>query len=476
MSAAQASKASDSDRQQELCARNVKEKSMGIGTVKSVGERWLLMATLLAVVQPAHGIPAFARKYGLPCSACHEAWPMLNNFGQTFKDNGYQLGNDRDSPIYHEPAYWPIMFRVTPQWHRESNDRVAVDKIPGDASSGLVESSISKSGFDLSSIDIVAAGTLSKNISFFVQPFINSGSTSIAQTWVRLDNLAGSRWLNLKMGKFELDEPISQERTLTLNNTGGSYYNYFFTPPGDNNFFTGIGGTQLGVELLGHSDNDYTRYSVAVLSSNNGQTGLPSNQTYDVYTNYTQGFEVPALGLQRVGVYGYFGKSPTYFQTSDGNPIPGSGTGNRSFYRAGAYGLWYVGKFDFSTFYMHGQDNVFLGNSVPANQPSKLPAGAAGPAWNGGFVEGHYDYNPRLILISRYELIRMSRQANPSIRGNSGNLDTWTVGYRWYPIMNPRAGLAWVQEYSRIVNAGTAPLSGKDDINNSFLMGFDFDF
>jgi hypothetical protein len=449
---------------------------MGIAAMKRFGRRWLLLATLLAVVRPAYAIPAFARKYGLPCSACHEAWPMLNNFGQTFKDNGYQLGNDRDAPIYQEPSYWPIMIRVTPQWHRESNDRVAVDKIPGNASSGLVESGTAKSGFDLSSIDIITAGTLSQNISFFVQPFINTGSTFIAQTWVRFDNLAKSPWLNLKMGKFELDEPISQERMLTLNNTGGSYYNYFFTPPGDNNFFTGIGGTQLGVELLGHSDNDYTRYSVAVLSSNNGQTGLPSNQTYDVYTNFTQGFEVPALGLQRVGAYGYFGESPTYFQTSGGNPIPGTGTGNRSFYRAGAYGLWYVGKFDFSTFYIHGQDNVFLGNSVPANQPSKLPAGAAGPAWNGGFVEGHYDYNPRLILIGRYELIRMSRQANPSIRSDSGNLDTWTVGYRWYPIMSPRAGLAWVQEYSRIVNAGTAPISGKDDISNSFLMGLDFDF
>jgi hypothetical protein len=70
----------------------------------------------------------------------------------------------------------------------------------------------------------------------------------------------------------------------------------------------------------------------------------------------------------------------------------------------------------------------------------------------------------------------MSQQANPAIRANAGNLDTWTVGYRWYPIMSPRAGFAWVQEYSRIINAGAAPLSGKDDISNSFLMGFDFDF
>jgi hypothetical protein len=436
----------------------------------------LALGILLTGLQPAYGIPAFARKYGLPCSACHEAWPMLNNFGQTFKDNGYQLGNGRDAPIYQEPAYWPVTFRITTSWHRESNDRRAVDIIPGNASSGQLERAVTTSGFDTSSLDIVTAGTLSRNISFFVQPFINSGGSSLAQVWARLDNLGGSRWLNLKMGKFELDELISQERILTLSGTGGTYFNYFFTPLGDSNVFGGIGGPQLGIELSGHSDDDHRRYSVSVLSSNNGQTGLPSNNTYDVYTNLNQAFEVPHLGMQRVGVYGYFGQSPTYFQTSGGRPIPGTGTGNRSFYRVGAYGQWYVGKFDFQTFYMHGQDNVFLGNSVPANQPANLPPGAAGPAWNGGFVEAHYDYNPRLILIGKYELIRMSQQANPGIRSNAGNLDTWAVGYRWYPIMNPRAGLAWVQEFGRVLNAGAAPLSGKDDISSSFLMGFDFDF
>jgi hypothetical protein len=436
----------------------------------------LMLAILLAAVRPAQAIPAFARKYGLPCSACHEAWPKLNNFGQAFKDNGYQLGNDRDSPIYQQPGYWPIMFRVTPTWHRESNNRVAVDKVPGTAASGLVESTTTASGFDVGGIDIVTAGTLYKNISFLVQPFIGNSSAGLAQAWVRLDNLIGSHWLNVKMGRFELDEPISQERGLTINNTGALYYNYFFTPPGDNNFFTGIGNLQLGAEVSGHSENDYTRYSVAVVSNNNGVAGLPESNAYNVYANLNQGFEVPGLGLQRVGIYSYLGESPTFFQTTKGRPIPGTGMGNKSFYRAGAYGLWYVGKFDFSTFYMHGQDSVFLGNSVAANQPSKLPVGAAGPAWNGGFVEAHYDYNPRLILIGKYELVRMSRQANPGIHSNAGNLDTWTVGYRWYPIMNPRAGLAWVQEYSRIVNAGTAPLSGKDDISNSYLMGFDFDF
>jgi hypothetical protein len=449
---------------------------MRIGASKKIRQQLLAVLILLVGISPANGIPAFARKYGLPCSACHEAWPMLNNFGQTFKDNGYQLGNGRDAPIFQEPSYWPIMFRTTPMWHRENNNRQAVDIVPGSGTSGLVETSVTKSGFDLGGLDLITAGTLYQNISFFIQPFIGNSSINLSQAWVRFDNLAGSRWLNFKLGRFELDEPISQERSLTLNNTGGEYYAYFFTPPGDNNFFAGIGFPQIGAELQGHTENAYTRYSVAVVSNSNGAAGLPANQAYDVYANFNQSFEAPWFGRQQFGVYGFFGESPTYFQTQGGTPLAGTGTGNRSFYRVGAYGHWFVNKTDFFTFFMHGYDNVFLGNAVPSNKPFNLPPGAAGPTWNGGFVEGHYNPTPRWIVIGRYELNRMSRQANPSLRSNSGNFDTWTVGYRWYPIMSPRAGLAWLQEYSRISNAGAAPLSGKDDVHNSYLMGFDFDF
>ena len=114
----------------------------------------------------AYGIPAFARKYGLRCSACHEAWPKLNNFGIVFRDNGYQLMNERDAPIYQNPSYFPISFRITPQWHRESTNLVAVDTIAGNANSGTSEAKVITSGFDLSGLDLWTAGTLYENISF----------------------------------------------------------------------------------------------------------------------------------------------------------------------------------------------------------------------------------------------------------------------------------------------------------------------
>src|ERR1700747_2394414 len=133
---------------------------------------FLLSAFLvLAFSDPASALPAFARKYGLRLSACHEAWPMLNYFGQKFKDNGYQLMNDRDSPIWQNPSYWPATFRMTPNWHRESSDKVAVDTAAGP---NTAEVQLTTHGFDLSGLDFHTAGTLEKNISFYLLPSSDS--------------------------------------------------------------------------------------------------------------------------------------------------------------------------------------------------------------------------------------------------------------------------------------------------------------
>jgi hypothetical protein len=432
----------------------------------------------------AYGIPAFARKYGLPCSACHEAWPKLNNFGQTFRDNGYQLGNERDAPIFQHPGYFPMTFRMTPQWHQERTSRAAVDAVAGSAGSGLVENPITTSGFDLSGLDLWTAGTVANNISFLILPSSDAtGALHFESAWIRFDNLVGSRWLNLKFGKFELDTPISEKRFLTLSANGGVYLLYHFTPTSDINTFGGIGNNQLGVELMGHSRNSYTRYSVSVLTSNNGQVNLPTNKTYDLYFNVSQAFEIRGLGLQRVGAYSYLGQSPTYSLTANGVAIPGAGLGNRRFYRAGAYGVWYVGRLDFSTLYMHGHDNVFLGTGTPAIQP--VPYGAHGPTWNGGFTEVHFTVSPQFVIVGRYELIRMAQQAfalgttltnGQTLTGDYGNVNAWVTGYRWYPIMSSRAGLAWHQEYAYVKSTKTAPLSGLDVGGRSILMGFDVDF
>src|ERR1700680_3140885 len=135
-------------------------------------------------------IPAFARKYSLPCSACHTTWPELNSFGQKFRDNGFQLGNDRDAPIWQNPSYLPLAVRTTPQWHMETTTHQPVDAVPGNATSGTVERTITKQGFDLSGVDLLFLGTLHKNITFgFVPSSDNTASFHLESAFVRFDDL-----------------------------------------------------------------------------------------------------------------------------------------------------------------------------------------------------------------------------------------------------------------------------------------------
>jgi hypothetical protein len=443
-----------------------------ISSGRSYAGLLVLAALFLGLNTEAHAIPAFARKYGLPCSACHEAWPKLNSFGQNFKDNGYQIMNERDAPIFQDGSYWPVAMRITPHWHYESAGKTTVD-----TSTGTTEQSVNTSGFDLTGIDILTAGTLAKNISFLLVPSIDPGDGTIGfeSANVRLDNLWHSPWLNFKFGKFELDLPLSEKRMMTLSNVGGIYQLYHFAPPGDaiNDEIVSFGENQLGAELMGHSKDDHTRYAVSVLSSVNGVPGLVGGRSYDGYVHFSRGFMVHGLGLQRVGAYAWVGQRSTYFLTSGGDPIPGAGRGNRSFSRIGAYGSLYFGKLNVTGVYQYSIDNAFLANGTASTD--LLPVGASAPKWNTGTIEANYTYSPQLFFIGRYELVRMSRQINSALPSDLGNTDVFTIGYRYYPFMHSRAGLAWHQEFATLRSKLTSD-TGEDQRFNSYFMGLDFAF
>jgi hypothetical protein len=477
----------------------------------------VLACVILTCSQPANALPAFARKYGLRCSACHESWPMLNYFGQKFKDNGYQLMNDRDAPIWQNPGYWPVTFRITPIWHRVSTGKVPIDVYASDGAGGSIITGsqiqrVTSSGFDLSGLDFHTGGTLEKNFSFYVLPSSNNAASFHFETvMARLDNLFGSPWLNVKLGKFELDNLLSEKRILTLTANGGIYQLYHFAPVGDGNIFGQIGANQLGAEVMGHSWNDRTRYSAAILSSSAGNVGLPYGNAYTGFFTASQAFDAGKLGVERVGFYAMVGQAPTTWLTQGGALFTGangtgpSAIGNKSFSREGFVGQFYFGPHaDLTVVTQHGQDNVWFGQgygdiidsgSGPNNTTgTTLPAGAQAPTWNGVLLEPHYVYSPQLIFIGRFETIRMSQQADGAgyvttgpngILGpspsNFGNISTYTIGFRYNPFMTSRAGFAWHNEYNWLHQDGTGPANpttgALTNINTSeLLMGFDFDF
>jgi hypothetical protein len=350
-----------------------------------------------------------------------------------------------------------------------------VDAIQGDDASGTVERTITQYGFDIGGADLLMLGTLYKNISFGFVPTVEDGEgVGIEAAFVRFSNLFKSRWANLKIGKFELDNMLSEKRTMMLSSNGSFYQSYHFVPVGDGTDF-GLGDNQIGAEWLGHSVNSYTRASVAVLSSVDGVPGLPSGKSLDASFTLSQAFDAGRLGVERVGVYGYVGQRPTVFETTVGVPVPGTGTNNKAFYRIGAVGDFFLGNFELLPLVMHGSDD------------KDLAGGTGNATWNSGLLELHYYVSPQLVFTQRSELIRMSSQADPAIPKDLGNIDAFTFGYRWYPIMFSRAGLAMLGEVSFTKTIGTVPLSG-DGVglaplspgtavrSTSVLFGLDFDF
>ena len=457
----------------------------------------VLLFLVMTGSQRANALPAFARKYGLRCSACHESWPMLNYFGQKFKDNGYQLMNDRDAPIWQNPGYWPVTFRITPIWHRLSTGKVLVDTYSAGSTTptGQAVQRVTMSGFDLSGLDFHTGGTLEKNISFYVLPSSDpTASFHFETVMARLDNLWSNPWLNVKLGKFELDNLLSEKRILTLTGNGGIYQLYHFVPVGDGNIFGQIGDNQLGLEVSGHSLNDRTRYSASLLSSNDGQPELPYGNGYTgFFTAYTA-FDAGKAGVQRIGAYGMVGEAPTTWITQTGPsgtlPLPGGGIGNKNFSREGFYGLFYFGQHaDVTVVTQHGEDSAWFGQGygdfidgiATGNNTTgtTLPAGARSPIWNGVLIEPHYVYSPQLIFIGRFETIRMQQQSTPGTPQSLGNITTYTLAMRYNPFMTSRAGFAWHNEYNWWHRDGVGPTLGLNSANlnvSELLTGFDFDF
>jgi hypothetical protein len=469
-----------------------------------------LVFLLLDASQPANALPAFARKYGLRCSACHESWPALNNFGLKFRDNGYQLMNDRDAPIWQNPGYWPVTFRITPIWHRVSSLN-QVDTYNSNGVSGSTAQRITSSGFDLSGLDFHTGGTLEKNFSFYVLPSSDStGAFHFESVNARVDNIGGSPWLNIRLGKFELNNLLSEKRTLWLTGNGGVYQTYHFIPVNDGNTFGQMGDNQLGVEYMGHSVDDRTRVSAALLSSNDGSVGLITGaNSYSGFFTFDQAFDAGKLGTERLGAYAFVGQAATYYLTSGGVPIPGSGIGNKSFSRVGFYGQFYLGPhFDINVVTQHGSDNAWFGqgfgNAIasdgngtatctaipppypqppcpPNNTPGTVLApGSRAPTWNGYTFEARYVYSPQLIFKAVFEAERMSQQATPGTPSNLGNINNYSIGYRYNPFMTSRAGFAYFGEFNLFHQDLTGPLNSSGNLTNTntseLLFGFDFDF
>jgi hypothetical protein len=284
---------------------------------------------------------------------------------------------------------------------------------------------------------------------------------------VRFDNLAGSPWLNLKLGSFEMDVPVSAHRRLTVS----SYPIYGYFPFGsqaaaDGETAVNWSEHQLGAELMGHGASGL-RYAIAAINGANARAD--NNTALDYYGRVSRRF-----GDHRFGAFGYWGAAPTQFQQQPvgggGTPIDilGTGTASKTFSRLGLDGDLRIAPLRLLFVGVYGNDSqdLFIGAT-----PQEA-------AFNGGFVEAQYDLikDWDTILVARYDIIRNSAQGDALTPKKTGDLDGVTLAARYNLLYTRRVNVVLHGEYSHVQTklTSTLPITGGNDQNdNRMMVAFD---
>jgi hypothetical protein len=286
------------------------------------------MTLALLYVPNLEAIPAFARKHGFNCNMCHTAFPKLNDFGLRVRENGYQIPGQagKEQTIFETSI--PIALRTSVGHTLFKN------------------AGITTSGFHLYGLDLLAAGVLHKDISFFFvytprldEPAANylgpnngnnpSQTGALESANIVFSNLIQDK-LNLRIGRFEPAYQLLSSRRLYYVLQPFEIYNFMAT----RNAFD-FSANPIGIEASGHFKNGL-KYGLGLAS---GTGGNPDNNVRkDLYLmlSKTIGKGDGQSAGQRFGLFGYLGWQPTDFNdVIQGPGGDANGQGNKSFYRLG---------------------------------------------------------------------------------------------------------------------------------------------
>jgi hypothetical protein len=436
------------------------------GSLQVILQIVVFAVVMFVFVSPASAIPAFARKYSLRCTACHEAWPVLNDFGRNFRDNGYQLRLGKDDTVTADPGYWPLAVHVVPAYDYTKVTNQQTDQ-------GV--KAISSGGIQDAGIDLLMAGVLTPNISFLVVPtgFASDGNAHLESYWAYFSRLIkNSDWFNVRIGQFEVDLPASAHRPLALTDDY-LLFSYHPSVPGGNNIAGyDMGQNQRGVEIVGHDADSQTRYTFTAFSaydSLGSSNGLSSPSFYGHFQKYFR-FKDGPVSQAEVGIWGAVANYPTEFLTSGGTPIPGTGSKLQASTRYGMEtNVWFgplAAPLHLNLVYGHGSDkkDLFLGSADRAG------------TFNGGFLEAIWVPGADLLhwsVFGRYDVIRNQNQPLIAAPSNYNDQNQWTVGMIYTIAYSIRDEVALHAEISSDKAKGVG-YGGLDQRTDNIMFGVDF--
>lgn len=277
-----------------------------------IGFAVILIGLALIVLQDASAITVFARKYRMSCHACHSPIPKLNDFGERFRANGYQMpGAIEETPIW-EQELIPLGMMI----HEMFTAKSLENNMSMETSGGIPEGdTLDTNSFKNLSLELFSGGTLGKHLSFFTlwevetEGELEDGEletvteVEFEQAFWMYNNVFNSGFgnLNARIGLFELDIPFSQIRSVSSH--ANKYLIY------DVAGFKGgfrLGAPQLGLSFKGRF-RDF-EYEAAIVNGTNDD--LDTNTEKDFYFRGAYNFYEPTDWLRhlRIGGLGYIGR------------------------------------------------------------------------------------------------------------------------------------------------------------------------
>ncbi|MHB8481442.1 MAG: hypothetical protein ACYDBV_01705 [Nitrospiria bacterium] len=461
---------------------------------------FILLSLGSSFSNPVFALPLFAKKYNLPCTACHEAFPKLNDVGIAFRDNGYQFGTDRDTPS-ENLVISPLSLRTTPIFTVQTQTNVPTDQSNSDT--------VSTGTFNLTGLDIHSAGVLAKNISYqlVLTPFLDN-SMDLESAWVRFSNLFDSSWFNIKFGKHELDIPLSEKRSFGLSAIGGSYLVNHYHPGGsaNSNSFE-MGNNQYGIELSGHNKDSRIRYVIDVNNGSNPASNQAVGKQANVFTHLSVGFD-QELVSERFGLLGDYGRWPTSCKTqgatTPGNcaqgtaSLPGTGENSKPYSRFGGDLVFNLGSSgtplaSIVIQYLYGiDDGALIGQTtVPVTAlttplcpslpttPCSAYASAGGSqdaVFHGGTIELNWMPALNTLIFGHYDRIFNIRQADPGMPSDFNDQTSVSLGIRYYIHISQFTLVALHGEVGHLISQKTNLVTGEDETTNIFFTGVDYVF
>jgi hypothetical protein len=333
---------------------------------------------------------------------CHSNFPRLNDYGWRYRLNGYQLPGQEDNEKTVLESGAPFAARTSAGYN--------YDKFENTPDAEDVNQ------FQINGLDLLSAGVLGRNMSYLVvyPPHISASSGVVGQEGTLesanlvFANLGGSRWLNVRAGRFEpLYVAFSSKRALSVS----PYEIYDFSPPRG----VAFSDNQDGIEVYGWGRNGF-EYAAGWL--NGSGTNKQSDTASDFYVRAAKVFgrgEGWTVG-QRVGLVGYWGKA-----RPEGQPE----AERQSLSRYGIDASLNYGHCNLALEWLKGNDDRSLWADAPADVD-----------WRGGFAELTYMPAYDHVGFLRYDKVDTPAWANADV-------SRWTIGWRYYPQDQLALHLEW---------------------------------